>query len=68
MNLIRKKNPLHTKQYLDVVVVSHKGTVSNNPLKLSEGHLIPPLAENNKSLLVKHKSCTQAQYDCMFRI
>lgn len=54
------------KKYLDVKITSHSGKVWDNPLKLSEGHLIPPLAANNRHLTVRCVEITESEYKLIF--
>lgn len=54
------------KQYLKLKITSHTGKVWDNPLKMSEGHLIPLLAANNRNLTVMCVEVTEKEYKLIF--
>jgi hypothetical protein len=54
------------KKYLNVDVCTHDGRTFNNPLKLSEAHLIGKLAQENKAVTVTFVECTKLRYKLLF--
>lgn len=54
------------KKYLHCIVTTNDGRVFENPLKLSEARLISQMAQENKSVLVTTRECTQQYYEMTF--
>ena len=54
------------KKYLSCTVTSNLGLVFDNPLKLSEVHLISQLAKENKKVVVTMIVCSKEQYKQIF--
>ncbi len=55
-----------TKEFLQIVITRHDGTVFNNDLTLSETHLISTILKENKSMTIERKECSQRAYTIMF--
>lgn len=54
------------KQYINCSVVTHKGVIFQNPLKLSESHLIVRLLKENKKVEVNLIECDDKTYKFLF--
>lgn len=57
---------MRTREYLDCSVKTHEGRWFNNPLKLSEVHLVKTLARENEFVEVILAECSQETYELMF--
>lgn len=57
---------MKTKHYLDCRVTMNNGRTFDNPLKLSEAHLISKLCKDNKQVLVTRRSCDAKEYKIIF--
>lgn len=54
------------RTYINCSVYTHTGTVFQNPLKLSESHLIVRLLKENKKVEVNLKECDKETYKFIF--
>ena len=54
------------REYINCSVVSNKGVLFQNPLKLSESHLIVKLARENKIVEVNIVECNEETYKFIF--
>lgn len=54
------------KKYLKVTVYQHNGKTFENPLKLSEAHLIVNLAKENNWVQVEYATMNKEKYQTIF--
>ncbi len=54
------------KKYLHCQITAHSGMTFNNPLKLSEAHLVSRIAQENKSVVVTIRTVDIANYKSIF--
>lgn len=56
----------NNKKYLKITITTHNGLSVENPLKLSEAHLISKMAQENKKLEIKIVECDAKSYKFIF--
>lgn len=54
------------KEYLKCKITTKGGTTFDNPLKLSEAHLIPQILREQKSIHIERVECSKEQYKQIF--
>jgi hypothetical protein len=57
---------MKTKKYLDVKIQRKNGSWFNNPLKLSEAHLISKIAQENQKIIIYSAECNLSHYKYLF--